>query len=63
MSPHAKLDSLGSKFNYKEHMSVEPISKIRRGAFSVRAAGWTDHAVSPLRNPQLHMQEVVAKAI
>lgn len=34
-------------------MSVEPISKIRREAFAVRAACWTDHAVSPLRNSQL----------
>lgn len=52
MSPHAKPDSLGSKLNYKEHFSVEPISKIRRGVVSVRAACWTAHAVSPLRNPQ-----------
>lgn len=48
MSSHAKLDSLGSKLNYKE-----PISKIKQGAFSVRVACWTDHAMSPLRNPQL----------
>lgn len=53
MSSHAKLVSLGRKLNYKEHMSVEPISKIRQGAFSVQAACWTDHAVSPLRSPQL----------